>query len=356
VLRPGYQALLAAVRAGRVDVVLAESLDRLSRDQEHVAALHKQASFAGVRIVTLAEGEVSELHVSLKGTMGALFLKDLEDRTRRGLEGRVRQGRSGGGLCYGFRVVRGPLDRHGEAERGLREIDPAQAAVVRRIFTEFAAGHGLKAIAAGLNRDAIPSPRGGTWQAGAIRGQATRATGILRNRLYAGELVWNQRQWRKDPLTGGCVARSNHAEAVVREAVPDLRIIDETLWTVVERRLDAQRAVLEEDGPAPRHRFWEQRRPAHLLTGRVFSGGCSSAFQSTGRDYLACRVAGAGGACANRTSVRRGRLEERVLAALTSDLMQPELVSAFVAEFTAEWNRLSGDRTDAMASNGAGGA
>jgi DNA invertase Pin-like site-specific DNA recombinase len=122
-LRPGYQALLAAVRAGQVDVVVSESLDRLSRDQEHVAALHKQTRFAGVRIVTLSEGEVSELHVGLKGTMGALYIKDLADKTRRGLEGCVREGRSGGGLCYGYRVVRGPAGRDGEPERGLREIE-----------------------------------------------------------------------------------------------------------------------------------------------------------------------------------------------------------------------------------------
>jgi len=43
VLRPGYQALLAAMRGGDVDLVLAESLDRFSRDQEHVAAFFKQA-------------------------------------------------------------------------------------------------------------------------------------------------------------------------------------------------------------------------------------------------------------------------------------------------------------------------
>lgn len=95
-LRPGYQALLTAMRSGQIDVVLSESLDRLSRDQEHVAAFHKAAQFAGVRIVTLSEGEISELHVGLKGTMGALYLKDLADKTRRGPEGRVRQGRSGG--------------------------------------------------------------------------------------------------------------------------------------------------------------------------------------------------------------------------------------------------------------------
>jgi DNA invertase Pin-like site-specific DNA recombinase len=74
-------------RAGAFDVVVAEALDRLSRDQEEVAALFKHLSFAGVKLVTLAEGEINELRVGLKGTMNALFLKDLAQKVRRGLEG-----------------------------------------------------------------------------------------------------------------------------------------------------------------------------------------------------------------------------------------------------------------------------
>jgi len=85
-LRPGYQKLLEDARASLYDVVVAEALDRLSRDQEDVAALYKQLTFAGIRLLTLAEGEISELHVGLKGTMNALFLKDLAAKTRRGLE------------------------------------------------------------------------------------------------------------------------------------------------------------------------------------------------------------------------------------------------------------------------------
>ena len=79
-LRPGYQQLLTAARSGEFDIVLAEALDRISRDQEHVASFYKQMSFAGVRVVTLAEGEIGELHVGLKGTMNALFLKTLPTR------------------------------------------------------------------------------------------------------------------------------------------------------------------------------------------------------------------------------------------------------------------------------------
>jgi DNA invertase Pin-like site-specific DNA recombinase len=82
---------MAAARNRDFDIVIAEALDRLSRDQEDVAALYKRLRFAGIRIVTLAEGEISELHVGLKGTMNALFIRDLAAKTHRGLRGRVEQ-------------------------------------------------------------------------------------------------------------------------------------------------------------------------------------------------------------------------------------------------------------------------
>jgi DNA invertase Pin-like site-specific DNA recombinase len=43
--------------AGECDIVLAESLDRFSRDQEHVAGFYKQLAFVGVRIFTVNYGE-----------------------------------------------------------------------------------------------------------------------------------------------------------------------------------------------------------------------------------------------------------------------------------------------------------
>ena len=58
-LRPGYQALMAALRVGGIDVVLAESLDRFSRDLEHIAAFYKLCVFHQVRIHTVAEGDIS---------------------------------------------------------------------------------------------------------------------------------------------------------------------------------------------------------------------------------------------------------------------------------------------------------
>jgi len=206
-LRPGYQQLLADARAGAFDVVVAEALDRLSRDQEHVAGFYKQLSFCAVKIVTIAEGEIGELHVGLKGTMNALFLKDLAQKTRRGLEGRVRQGRSGGGLCFGYDVVRA-VDAHGAPVAGGRTINDAEAAVVRRIFAEYAQGRPPRAIARGLNADRIRGPFGGTWGPSTINGNAGRGTGILNNELYAGRLVWNRLHYSKDPNTASAARGS----------------------------------------------------------------------------------------------------------------------------------------------------
>ena len=68
ILRPGIQALLEDARRGLFEILVAEALDRVSRDQADVAALYKHLRFAGVTIVTIAAGEISELHVGLKRT------------------------------------------------------------------------------------------------------------------------------------------------------------------------------------------------------------------------------------------------------------------------------------------------
>ena len=57
---------------GSFDMVLAESLERFRRDQEDTAGLFKRLTFADVRIVTIAEGEIGDLHVGFKGTMKPL--------------------------------------------------------------------------------------------------------------------------------------------------------------------------------------------------------------------------------------------------------------------------------------------
>ena len=74
--------------------------------------------------------------------------------------------------------------------------DPQTAHVVRRIFAEYLAGRGLKAIAERLTRDDIPSPSaydparnkhrcGIAWSWSAVGA-------ILANPRYTGRQVWNK--------------------------------------------------------------------------------------------------------------------------------------------------------------------
>ena len=104
--RPSMQALLDQAKSGKFDYVIAEALDRVSRDQEDIAAIYKRLRHSDIRLLTLAEGEISELHVGLKGTMNALFLKDLAQKIRRGQRGRVEAGKIPGGSSYGYRIIR----------------------------------------------------------------------------------------------------------------------------------------------------------------------------------------------------------------------------------------------------------
>jgi Recombinase len=160
-------------------------MDRLSRDQEDIAGLFKRMAFSGVKIVTLSEGDVTHLHVGLKGTMNALFLKDLADKVRRGLRGRVEGGKSGGGNCYGYDVVK-KFAADGELVRGDRAINKFEACVVRRIFSNYASGKSPKRIAFELNKEGIKAPGGGDWGFSTINGNRRRGTGILNNEMSAG--------------------------------------------------------------------------------------------------------------------------------------------------------------------------
>lgn len=223
-IRSGIQSLLADAQAGRFDMVLSEALDRVSRDQEDVAGIFKRLRFASISIFTLSEGEINELHVGLKGTMNALFLKDLAIKTHRGIRGRVEAGKIGGGNAYGYRVVH-QLDARGEPIRGERAIIEEQAEIVRRIFREYVAGKGPQRIAADLNREGILSPTGKRWSDTTIRGNRTISSGILNCELYIGVIRWNRQRKLKHPDTGRSAYRLNQESEWIRAEAPELRIV-----------------------------------------------------------------------------------------------------------------------------------
>ncbi len=339
-LRPGVQALLQDALAGRFDVVLAEALDRVSRDQADVATLFKHLRFAGVEIVTLAEGAICELHVGLKGTMNALFLKDLAAKTHRGLRGRVEQGKSGGGLCYGYDVVK-QSNTDGEPLRGARSINAAEAEIVRRVFRDFAAGVSPRAIARRLNAEGIPGPAGKLWIDTTLRGHARRGTGLINNELYIGRLVWNRLRYMKDPASGKRVSRLNPPEQWIVKEVPELRIVDDALWQAVKER-QAVLAITYAPAIKAGHaeRLNRTHRPRALLSGLVFCGSCGGRYVLRGQSRYGCANHIMNASCPNSRTIARSVLEDRVLAGLRDRLMAPEVAAAAMRAYVEESNRL----------------
>ena len=88
----------------------------------------------------------------------------------------------------------------------------------------------------------------------------------------------------------------------------------------------------------------DTHRPRFLLSGLLTCGVCGGGYTITAKDRYGCARRGRQGTCSNSRGVQRQELESRVLDGLRSTLVTPDLVAEFVADYTAEWNRLQGER------------
>ena len=304
--RPGYVRLLS--QAGSFDVILVDDLSRLSRDSIESARAVKRLTFAGVRLIGVSDGvdtgrKSHKADVGLRGLMSELYLDDLAEKTHRGLTGRALQGASAGGLPYGYRV----------AGTGRREVDPEQAAVVRRVFTEFAAGRSPRAIAAGLNADGVPSARGSTWAATALRGDVRRGIGMLVNPIYVGQQVWNRSHWVKHPDTGRRVRQERPESEWITTHHPELAIVDSALWEAVQARIHGRR-----HSPGARR---AGRPPRHLLSGILRCGSCGGPMTMADAHSYACSRSRERGTCIAPVRVARDLVEGKVLEGIREQLL-----------------------------------
>lgn len=279
--REGFQELRKAIENRACDIVLAEQIDRLTRDQEHAARLNKEARFHDVELHTTSRGAVDTIQIAFGSTLGQMFLEDIADKTRRGLSAKVRDGKSAGGKSFGYRNKVGD---DGRQIIGELEIIEDEARIIQRIFRMYADGKSPLTIAAQLNAESVPAPRSGRgttgrWRQTTINGNRQRGTGILNNELYVGKRVWNRLQYRKDPNTGKRVSRLNPEDKWTTEQVPDLRIVPEDLWNSVKARQTAQSKIREQATPTDSNKLsvnQSLKRRRHLLSGLLKCGLCGA--------------------------------------------------------------------------------
>jgi site-specific DNA recombinase len=179
--RPGLQQALAAAAVGEYDILLVYRVDRLARSLRSLVAILDDLDLVGVGLRSASEpvdttSPVGRMLVQMLGVFAQFEREVIIDRVIAGMERKAASGRwTGGTRPYGYQLDTGTdtLVPH-----------PAEAAVLRQIFTRYAETRaGTRAIAAQLNDHGLPNRHGRPWSGQTI-------ARILANRVYLGERIF----------------------------------------------------------------------------------------------------------------------------------------------------------------------
>ncbi|TBD88116.1 recombinase family protein [Rhizobium ruizarguesonis] len=320
--RPGIQALLKRAEQSDIDVVLCITCDRISRDAEHGNGFLKRLRFRDIELWTVyGSTVVTDMEMGLRSTLSQELIEQIRTRTRDGMKTAVRKGKASTCLAYGYKVKL-VYDGNGDRIPGLRDINEDEAEVIRWIFRQYADGVSPRDIAKRLNAQGTPGPRGAKWRDTAIRGHVSRGTGILNNTTYIGRVVWNRRQYRKNPETERRVARGNkESDWIVNDDHQALRIVDDALWARVKER---QKEIGELFSYTTTNRLNGAHRPSYMLSGILECAECGGPYAIMAKDRYGCTnhkkhlpIDGLDGACcSNQKTILRKDIEDRVLSCL----------------------------------------
>jgi len=321
--RPQLQAMLAALRAGRADVLIVWKLDRLARNALLSKLIRRELDEHGIRLVSLKEptGKTPQekLITHVFEGLAEFYSDNLSQDIKRGQREVARKG------FYPFSQApigykRVPA-KDGTATRYLLVPDEAWGSVIGRIADEYASGRTGKQVADGLNADGL--------QIGTRRWTAKKIYYILKNPVYRG-----------DTIIG---ARSGPPE--------DLEIIRETHEPLIDAatfdRIQAILAARTND-----HSIARFETSPYLLSGLLRCGLCGrhmvgASAKSGAYRYYECQGRKQGGEEACRgIRVPKRKIEHAVLTEVRSLILDEANLSALVGLVNEE---LSGTRDRAIA-------
>ena len=317
--------LREVVRRSEVKVVVAYSIDRLSRDPVHVGVLLSEAEHAGVDVAFVTEpldaSPEGQLIRFVRGYAASVEHEKIRERTQRGRLARVKAGKPlAGGKCrYGYTW-------RDDAKTGM-DPHPIEAGIVRRVYDLALAGVPLRTIAKRLNDEAVPPMSGNPaskWWLSAIRS-------ILADPIYCG--LGGGHRWRmvkaKSPRTGNKAYRKLVARPLDEQhpfapgAVPPL---------VTPEQYRAAGVRLERNKDEARRNLRASEGVALLRAGFIRCGHCGSAASWLGRtgSYVCTANAAQPGRCPSKPSIRAPRLDAIVWSRVAAILTRPEIVAAEV--------------------------
>jgi len=331
--RPGYQAMLSAARGHVFDVLVSEDISRLWRNRSEYGQRSAELEDLGVHLLTCVGDDTRRdgwgLVLQIKQAVAEQARREASYRTRRGLEGNALSGKPTGGRAYGYIPAC-------SSAAGQIEIEPTEAAIVRRIFELYADGVSPRGIASRLNAEAVPSP-GSRWQrserrhdckwlASAIHGDVNRGLGILNNRRYIGVQTWGRSEWKRSAADSKKRRHKLLANGSAHERIEErLRIVSDDLWERVKARQALQSRVKGGKVKAGLRR----RRPGggrpgkYPLSGLLKCAACEASFALSNGTRYQCSSHHEGGpaACSVSLSVPRTRVEAVVIDCVENVLL-----------------------------------
>ncbi|MEN6642746.1 MAG: recombinase family protein [Armatimonadia bacterium] len=189
--REAWPQLVDALEQKAFSVVIVLRLDRLARDLMLQETMLGNVQELGGELISIDEPDLCDgdptrtMFRQIKGAISQYEKVMIVTRLKAGRRKKVRQGGySGGWLPYGYSA-------EGQGPDAKPVVDGAAAAIVRRIFADYAKGNkSMKQIALELTAAEVPTARGGQWA------QAT-VQAILSNPFYTGQVDEEGRVPRK---------------------------------------------------------------------------------------------------------------------------------------------------------------
>ena len=314
--RPVFQQMIseACVAPPPFDAVVVHSLSRFFRDSLEFALYERKLSKAGVKLISVTQQTGDDPAGEMARKIFSLFdeyqSKENGKHTLRAMQENARQGFFNGSRApFGYRAVDTDVAGSRGGKRKKLEVDPAEAAIVRRVHDLYLNGYlgnplGYKGIMLLLIRQGI-SFRGKPWS-------CSRVERVLGNDLYTGVYYFN----RRSAKTGELKPRSEWVSTKVEP------ILDEDTVRRVKERQESRNP----DRVPPR----VVSSPT-LLTGLVRCGVCGAGMtimtgKGGGYRYYKCSARiRRGSACSNGNAPMK-TVDRMVLPPITDRVMTEDRV------------------------------
>lgn len=303
--RPDFQRMIRDSEKGRFNCVLMWKMDRFARNRYDSAMYKYKLKKNGVRIFyakeTIPEGPEGIILESVMEGYAEYYSENLSQNVKRGYYDSALELKTLGKTCLGLKT--GPDGRY--------MVDQAEAAIVRRIFEEYAAGERAKDIYTRLNDEGYRTSRGGKFNRNSLRR-------ILSNEKYIG--VYEYEDIR------------------VENGIPAI-ITDRELFDKVQKMLR-----INHDAPA------RGKAQNFLLTTKLFCGLCGAPMVGDGGTshtgkayaYYSCTTRKKARSCRKET-VAKEWIEDLVVGELVRILHNDELIEEIADRVMEYQNREKDD-------------